>query len=130
MYVASGADKYTSSNVVPMRALRQFILKIHRHCNLACGYCYQSIGVSGRAASSPPVMSRNIIDITAARIAEHASTHAISAIDVILHGGEPLLAGVDRIQRTVRSIRRAVGNDATVRFAIQTNGIWLDATYL
>ena len=29
------------------------------------------------------------------RIAEHADKHGLASVDVILHGGEPLLAGAE-----------------------------------
>ncbi|WP_082159378.1 FxsB family cyclophane-forming radical SAM/SPASM peptide maturase [Micromonospora sp. HK10] len=110
--------------------LRQFILKVHGRCDLACDYCYLYRLGEQRWRDRPPVMSRHVVDRTADRIAEHAERHGLSAIELVLHGGEPLLAGADRLAYTVRRVRAAVGPDVTVRVAIQTNGVRLDRRFL
>ena len=44
----------------------------------------------------------------AERIAEHASEHRLPMVRVILHGGEPLLAGASRLEAIARVLRRAI----------------------
>jgi uncharacterized protein len=73
-------------------------------------------------------MSRETIDHIAARISEHASDHSLDAVQVILHGGEPLLAGAELIEYAVQKIRRSTS--ARVDFDIQTNGVLLHTNYL
>lgn len=78
-------------------------------------------------------MTTATVDAAARRIAEHVHTHALPSVDVTLHGGEPLLAGPDRIAYAVRRIRAAVGatgRGTRVRFNIHTNGLRLDTAYL
>src|SRR5262249_38301047 len=72
----------------------------------------------------------SVIFMTAARIAEHARQHELTEIRLVLHGGEPLLAGPDVISRVVTSITEAVGDNVTVQAAVQTNGIGLSDEYL
>jgi uncharacterized protein len=75
-------------------------------------------------------MSQATIDAAAARIAEHARMNRLSQVEVILHGGEPLLAGVDHLRYAVSAVRAAVDPGVTVNVQVQTNGVLLDAAFL
>jgi uncharacterized protein len=108
---------------------RQFVLKLHRDCNLACAYCYvyQLADQSWRA--QPAVMSARTVAAVAARIAEHARAHGLGEVRVVLHGGEPLLAGRDHLAHAV-GLLRAAAPDLTVRVSLQTNGVLLDGDWV
>ena len=75
-------------------------------------------------------MSRTVAEQAAARIGEHVGRHALREIGLVLHGGEPLLAGPDFIAGLVAAVRTAVGDQATVQTSVQTNGVGLDEEYL
>jgi uncharacterized protein len=77
----------------------------------------------------PRHMSAAVVRATAARIAEHVHAHSLTSIDVVLHGGEPLLASHDLITDIVTTIRDAVGPEVRVQVSLQTNGVRL-ASYL
>lgn len=109
---------------------RQFVVKLHSRCNLACDYCYVYTMADQRWRSRPHVMSRWTVDRTAARVAEHVRAHALASVEMIIHGGEPLLAGTSGIAYCVSRVRAAVGGDAEVRVAVHTNGTLLDSEYL
>ncbi|MGH3921927.1 MAG: FxsB family cyclophane-forming radical SAM/SPASM peptide maturase [Pseudonocardiaceae bacterium] len=109
---------------------REFVLKIHSRCNLACDYCYMYELADKTWRLRPRRMSRVIVEETATRIAEHIHTHGLTRITLILHGGEPLLAGPDLITHAVTSVRNAAGPWARVDVSLQTNGVGLDAGYL
>lgn len=109
---------------------RQFCLKLHSRCNLACSYCYIYTMADSRWHSRPRVMTSGIIDQVAFRVAEHVHTHNLPSIEIILHGGEPLLAGLALIRYAVTRIRHAVGSSVGVRFNIQTNAVLLDKSFL
>jgi uncharacterized protein len=49
---------------------------------------------------------------------------------VILHGGEPLLAGAETIGYAVRTVRAAAPAGTDVQFHLQTNGVLLDIPLL
>jgi uncharacterized protein len=68
-------------------------------------------------------MSPAITEMTAKRIGEHASTHQLSSVDVILHGGEPLLAGASWLTELTGLFRAQI--PAEVNFTVQTNGTLL-----
>src|SRR5262249_15228527 len=73
--------------------IRQFVLKVHSRCNLACDYCYVYRMADQTWRDQPLAMSRETLRLAADRIAEHAARHRLSRVGVVLHGGEPLLAG-------------------------------------
>lgn len=104
---------------------RQFVLKVHSRCNLACGYCYVYEGADHSWRDRPPGVSAEVVRRTAARIAEHTAAHGLSSLQVNLHGGEPLLAGVDTLVGYVTAVREAVGPGCRVDASVQTNGTLL-----
>src|SRR5256885_5152433 len=75
-------------------------------------------------------MARPTVDHVAGRIAEHAGAKLLERVDVTLHGGEPLLAGVDHLRYTIETVRGACAPDVEVRFNIQTNGVLLETPFL
>ncbi|GIE84631.1 FxsB family cyclophane-forming radical SAM/SPASM peptide maturase [Actinoplanes regularis] len=110
--------------------IRQILFKMHSRCNLACDHCYVYRHADQSWRDRPQVISRATIDLAAARIAEHAGKHDLPFLTVILHGGEPLLAGPDLIDYLVRAVRGAVTTDTKVAFGLQTNGLLLNREYL
>jgi uncharacterized protein len=109
---------------------RQFILKIHSRCNLACDYCYMYEMADQGWRLQPRSMTRSTIDQVAQRIAEHTRAHGLTDIDLILHGGEPLLAGPGLIRHAVTAVRSATGPSVVVNVQVQTNAVLLDAEFL
>jgi uncharacterized protein len=109
---------------------REFVLKIHSRCDLACDYCYMYTMADQSWHTRPMVMSPATLEATATRIAEHARAHDLSSVEVILHGGEPLLAGPAFISDAVWVLRTAMPAQAQVNISIQTNGVSLDERYL
>jgi uncharacterized protein len=107
---------------------RQFILKVHSRCNLSCSYCYVYEMADQGWRELPPRMSPEVAGKTVQRIAEHAGKHGLASVDVILHGGEPLLAGAEWLAELVRSLHASV--PAQVNVAVQTNGTLLDRPML
>jgi uncharacterized protein len=109
---------------------RQFILKLHSRCNLACDYCYVYELADQTWRAQPRAMSGALIPVIAHRIAEHAQAHDLRTIRVIFHGGEPLLAGAGPITDALRTIRSTVGAGTQVDSWVQTNGTLLDEKML
>lgn len=109
---------------------REFILKVHSRCNLACDYCYMYEMADQSWRRQPRRMARPIVDQAARRIAEHARAKLLERVDVTLHGGEPLLAGVEHLRYTIEAVRAACAPDVEVRFNIQTNGVLLEKPFL
>lgn len=109
---------------------RNFVLKIFSRCDLDCDYCYMYRGPDQSWRDQPRAMSRAVVGWTARRISEHAAAHGLDRVGVVLHGGEPLLAGPDLIAHTITAVREAAGPRVRVDVSVQTNGTRLDDDYL
>src|SRR2546429_4687899 len=72
---------------------RQFILKVHSRCNLSCSYCYVYEMADQAWRGMPKRMSRVVAQKAVERIAEHVEGHTLESVDIIFHGGEPMLVG-------------------------------------
>lgn len=80
--------------------------------------------------SKPRIISSETLNRTASRIAEHAATHAMADVEVILHGGEPLLCGAGFIDDAIGRLRDALPTETTLSVRLQTNGTLLTTTTL
>lgn len=109
---------------------RQFVLKVHSRCDLACDYCYMYEMADQSWRTRPRSMSRETVEHTAEGIAEHARTHGLDSVTIVLHGGEPLLAGPEALRDIVTAIRDAAGPGVRVDPVVQTNGTLLDDRFL
>ncbi len=105
--------------------VRQFILKTHSRCNLACRYCYVYAGPDQSWRERPAVPSRAVVRRTAERIGEHAAAHGLAEVAVVLHGGEPLLRAAGRLAEDVAVVRAALPRGCDLRAGVQTNATLL-----
>lgn len=117
-----------SPHALPPVPLSQFIVKVHGRCNLACRYCYLYEGPDRSWRDRPAAAPHGVLDRTATRIAEHAATHGLTDISLVLHGGEPLLAGTERLARLVSSVAERTPDGCTVHATVQTNATLLTQT--
>jgi uncharacterized protein len=110
--------------------LGQFILKVHSRCNLACDYCYVYESPDQGWRRQPGRMTRSTAVRAAERIAQHARNHRLPRVQVILHGGEPLLAGPGFLDFVCSTVRATGAPDVEVDLCVQTNATLLDTTVL
>ncbi|MFJ3882072.1 radical SAM/SPASM protein FxsBH, inactivated beta-hydroxylase extension form [Streptomyces sp. NPDC090077] len=111
-------------------AFREIVLKVHSRCDLACDHCYVYEHADQSWRARPKVISPKVISQTASRLAEHARDHALPSVTVILHGGEPLLAGPERLRLVCEEFTRALAGTADLDLRIHTNGLQLSPRYL
>src|SRR5437879_8748405 len=109
----------------PPVPLSQFVLKVHSRCDLACDHCYVYEAADQSWRGRPMAISDAVATQTAQRIAEHARAHALKSVQVVLHGGEPLLAGRDRLERIITALRAATEGACRLDVRIHTNGVLL-----
>jgi len=109
--------------------LNQFVLKICSRCDLACDHCYVYEAADQSWRSQPKVISDEVTRRSAQRIAEHASRRGIRAVQVVLHGGEPLLAGVGRMRKIITELRSALRGVCGLDLRIHTNGVRLNEEF-
>lgn len=113
-------------------AFRQFVLKVHSRCDLACDHCYMYEAVDQGWRRQPMVMSPETAAAVGRRIAEHAGEQRLELVRVIMHGGEPLLAGVDRLREIIEAVRgplSALPKPPRLDLRIHTNGVRLDERF-
>ncbi|MET9344403.1 FxsB family cyclophane-forming radical SAM/SPASM peptide maturase [Nonomuraea sp. NPDC003804] len=113
-----------------MVPFRQFVLKVHSRCDLACDHCYVYEHADRSWRGRPRVMSAETIAWSALRIAEHVKSHALDRITVVLHGGEPLLAGHARLRAVAEAIESALAGTCRLDLRLHTNGLLLDDDFL
>jgi uncharacterized protein len=105
---------------------RDFVLKVHQRCNLACDYCYVYTMADQTWRHRPVVMTEEVWRAGAWRIGEHARRHDLAEVRVILHGGEPLLAGGELLSSIAGAVRSALPAATRLEIGLQTNGLLLD----
>ncbi|MGP4114104.1 FxsB family cyclophane-forming radical SAM/SPASM peptide maturase [Streptomyces sp. 4N509B] len=109
----------------PAVPFRQFVVKVNSRCNLACDYCYMYFAADQGWRAQPVSVSDETLRHVAHRVAEHAATHRLPAVSLVLHGGEPLLTDPARLAAFVRETRERVPAGCEVHASVQTNGVLL-----
>ena len=113
----------------PVVPFRQFVLKMHSRCDLACDHCYVYEHADTSWRGRPKASSGEVLTRTAERIAEHARAHGLNTVHVVLHGGEPLLAGPVGLRRAAEELHRALTGVCALDLRIHTNGVLLDERF-
>ena len=77
--------------------ISQLLVKVATRCNIDCSYCYWFRDTA--VYDKPKLMSADVLHRLLQRIEEHLAEHSLVDFPIILHGGEPLLWGVDNFHR-------------------------------
>lgn len=112
----------------PTSLLRQIILKVAQPCNLNCSYCYVYNMGDSSWKTRPSFIDEHTISVLGHRIREHCDKHKIAIFHVEIHGGEPLLLGLERMQALLDALLDCVGRER-LRFSLQTNGLLLNEAW-
>lgn len=115
--------------MAPARPITQFVLKVHSRCDLACDHCYVYEHADQSWQRRPRAIDPAVTRQTAVRIAEHVATHRPATVSVVLHGGEPLLLGVDGLRLVLAELRERVGVLTELDLRIHTNGVRLSPSF-
>jgi uncharacterized protein len=75
-------------------------------------------------------MSDHTVDALADRLTAHVERHGLSVVTVVLHGGEPLLAGREYVRHLVERVHARTPSELRIRWHVQTNGVLLDPAWL
>ncbi len=108
-----------------MTQIQELVLKIHSRCNIACDHCYMYELADQSWKSRPTVISEDTVTHVAQRLSAYAEAHRLDSVSVILHGGEPLLVGPERLRRICAEITRILSPVTTVDLRMHTNGMLL-----
>jgi uncharacterized protein len=115
--------------VFPDQPISQLLVKVASRCNIDCDYCYWFRDAS--VYDKPKLMSAEVLQQLLRRIEEHVTKHSLIDLPIILHGGEPLLWGVEnfrRIAEACEAISSRTGCDIPI--AVATNGVLIDDAWL
>ncbi|MGX4693961.1 radical SAM/SPASM protein FxsBH, inactivated beta-hydroxylase extension form [Streptomyces sp. JNUCC 63] len=110
--------------------LQQLVLKIHSRCDLACDHCYVYEHADKSWKARPVVIAHETVAQVARRLADYAQLRRPESVTVILHGGEPLLAGPARIRAICAELSAVVGAVGALDLGIHTNGVQLSRRHL
>jgi uncharacterized protein len=108
----------------------EVILKIAERCNIDCSYCYFFHGGDNSFRVHPASMSKETIDGVATFVRDGISALGVKKVQIILHGGEPLLLGKARFAKLCEQLGTALGTVANLTFSIQTNATLIDEAWI
>ena len=98
-------------------------------CNIDCSYCYWFRDAA--VYNKPKLMSTDVLHQLLQRIEQHLARYSLVDFPIILHGGEPLLWGVENFHRFAEAcedISSRTGCEIPV--AVTTNGLLIDGEWL
>lgn len=122
--------KYNQTNVmrnfepVLFEATRTVVMKTNNHCNLKCTYCYEELN---QIRKKPSMTIENVEKIFLS-LYNYCKKQTIESLNVIWHGGEPMLMGIDFYNNIIKlqekyqlSFRNLMQTNAT-----KINERWID----
>lgn len=111
----------------PPHILDTVLLKVASRCNLDCSYCYvYNMGDEGWR-SQPKLMPANVSEAIAWALGGQYRRQG-TPFSVVLHGGEPLLLGRQRLDELCARLRRELPHPCGLH--LQTNGALLSEPIL
>lgn len=111
--------------------INTFFLRISACCNLDCDYCYVFKHRDSAWKNYPPTMADETIMLFCKRLREYLENHkTIHDINIVFHGGEPLVFGTKRLLDTINTIDSEVGDKACMHYSLQTNGTLLTEEFV
>jgi uncharacterized protein len=96
------------------------LLKVASRCNLDCSYCYVYHMGDETWRTLPKRMAANTQALVAAELGSLVRAQG-RPFSIVLHGGEPLLLGLLRLESLFTALRAAL--DPACGISIQTNGV-------
>src|ERR1700760_4282954 len=87
--------------------ISQLLVKVAARCNIDCSYCYWFRDAS--VYDKPKLMSDDVLRQLLIRIEEHVLANALVDLPIVLHGGEPLLWGVENFHRFAEAFEAISG---------------------
>jgi uncharacterized protein len=113
----------------PDQPISQLLVKVASRCNIDCSYCYWFRDPA--VYEKPKLMSTEVLDQLLRRVEEHIVRHELPEFPIILHGGEPLLWGVENFQKIAQGCAAiARRTQCDILIGVTTNGVLIDEAWL
>lgn len=120
----------TNLNVQANKELTfDFVLKVVERCNLACPYCYyffQEYDGNGKKS----LMTEEVESALPEFFERSACNLNLKRLNIVLHGGEPLMMKKKRVDKLCRTLRESLTGLVEVNISIQTNGVLIDDEWI
>jgi uncharacterized protein len=110
--------------------ITQLLVKVATRCNIDCSYCYWFRDAA--VYDKPKLMGGDVVCQLLQRIEQHVARYSLIDFPIILHGGEPLLWGVENFYRFADACEGiSLRTGCEIPIAVTTNGVlindeWLD----
>ena len=109
--------------------ISQLLIKVASRCNIDCSYCYWFRDPA--VYSKPKMMSEAVLEQLLRRMEEHITAYDFAVFPVVLHGGEPLLWGVENFNRFAAACDAIEARtNCGIPIAVTTNGVLIDEAWL
>lgn len=109
--------------------LRVVILKVASRCNLACSYCYVYNKGDDSWRKRPVLMTDATFRDAVRWVHRQVQYENCEHVTLLFHGGEPLLLGGAQFDAWCQEAKTILG-PGNVSFAIQTNGVLIDESWV
>jgi uncharacterized protein len=109
--------------------ISQLLIKVATRCNIDCSYCYWFRDAA--VYNKPKLMSAEVLHQLLRRLEEHIVNYSFVDFPLILHGGEPLLWGIENFHRIAEGCEAiSARTGCAIPIAVTTNGILIDEAWL
>jgi uncharacterized protein len=109
--------------------ITQLLVKVATRCNIDCSYCYWFRDAA--VYNKPKLMSADVLHQLLQRIEQHVARYSLVDFPIILHGGEPLLWGVENFHRFAEACEDISSRTGCeIPIAVTTNGVLIDGDWL
>ena len=119
----------STAPLFPSQPIAQLLVKVASRCNIDCSYCYWFRDAA--VYNKPKLMSVEVLDQLLRRLEEHIVKYSLVDFPIILHGGEPLLWGVENFHRIAKGCADiSMRTQCDIPIGVTTNGVLIDDTWL
>jgi uncharacterized protein len=109
--------------------ISQLLVKVAARCNIDCSYCYWFRDAA--VYDKPKLMSADVLNKLLQRVEEHVARYGLIDFPIVLHGGEPLLWGVENFHRFAEACEAISSRTGCeIPLAVTTNGLLIDREWL
>ncbi len=101
------------------------IIKLTENCNYGCVFCRYAIHRQQDDGVNEELIKKIVLES-----ASYNLSNGVNNINVIFHGGEPLLYGVTRLSSVLAELEKEVPDGCTVEYSIQSNSSLITDEYI